>query len=115
MLFFVGCGNKPNDEIPTNSVPTCSSCGVEVSTEGDLCSECKKVTLYKKYLGTWDAKYYETVTGKINNGIECYYTVIFAEDSVSFDGNTFLLNPLKDVFLEEEMEEPYKLRGKPSI
>ena len=109
MLFFVGCGDKPNEEVVPET-PTCASCGVEVSTQGELCTECKKVTLYKKYLGTWDAEDYGYVTGEINIGIECYYTIILAEDSVALDGQKFDFNPKTDVLFDEDMPSEYVLQ-----
>ena len=108
---LLSCGDLSNTDLPKD--PVCSSCGTQVSNENELCVECTKLNLYKKFLGVWDAIDPLSVTDEIfKYGRECYYTVVFEENSISFDDKKFNFNPKLDIFLEDEVPEPFRLSGK---
>ena len=69
-----------------------------------------KMALYEKLLGTWEAKEGQSIDK--DRDWEEYYSVIFASDSITFDGDVHSFSPSGEtLLLEEEVPEEWRWKG----
>ena len=68
-------------------------------------TELKKA-LYEKLLGTWELKEGQYT---VDNYTDTYFSIVFASDSITLDGQKYEINLSEDLFLETEISEQKRM------